>query len=58
MHLFKKKDEVDKVKEMSDKLKAQGNISCIGCGLPSGFRGVTLKKIGEGKYICTSCEKK
>jgi transposase-like protein len=56
--IFNRKEEITKAKEMSDKLKEQGNISCMACGLPSGFRGVTLKKVGAGKYICTSCAKK
>jgi transposase-like protein len=58
MGIFNRKEKIVKAKEISDTLKEKGNLSCMACGLPSGLRGVTLKKVGGGKYICTSCAKK
>ena len=58
MNLFKRKDKIDQIKDVNDQLKEKGNLSCMACGLPSGFKGVTLKKIGGGKYVYTSCAKK
>ena len=52
------KSKMDQIKEFIKNLRDRGNIQCFVCERPSGFPGVTLKKMGEGKYICTDCSKK
>jgi len=57
--IFKiRKDLRNSVKaKIKDYLKG-GVVCCSRCGVPTGYRGVTLKKIANSdRYICNFCER-
>ena len=59
--MVSRKEALKQIEARALFLKSKGNACCSRCGMPSGVRGISLKRIGSkktGKLVCSTCLEK